>query len=167
MDAVRATVFGTVAVIGVVTILTGPLVSEFDVTDDRSQPSIVGNQTDSISASTVSVPESGIRFERDRFGAGTYQLMVPDAELYIEEVTGTPRIIYRLNIPGLHYSRGTILFIDSSQEGSRLTLEFESKDFTPSEVTQERYAGRLAIVTLDSSGSTDVYSENVTISVEK
>ncbi len=167
MESTRVPVIFTVGLIGILTLVSGPLVPGIDLTAARTDaPTLIGNETDSISAAVVSAPDTDIRFEKAQFGAGTYELVVPDAVIRIEAVSGRPRVIYRLNIPAMHYSRGTIHFVDAAQANSRLTLNFESTDFTPDELSQERYAGRLAIVTLDSTGSTEIYNESVTIRVE-
>ncbi len=160
MDYGRGVVFGTVGVILVTALVSGPLVPGVALTSEPAQQAY-GQGTATVA--DITLPESAT-FERASFGAENYHLTVPATTVRFSTLEGSPTLSYRLTIAGLDYTRTTTHFLGPST-GDRYRLTMRSDTFSLNAISQSSYEGRLSVVKRDSSGETVVASRNVTIEV--
>ena len=154
-------VAGTVAVILVLTIATGPL-GLYDVPESRATDSLgEGN----ASITVVSAPET-IPLEKGRYGNDEYHLRVPDAVITIDNLTGNPILNYNLDIPAMDTSKSSVHFLGQAGEG-RYRLSFADSAMAASEVDQGSYRARLEIVVRSNGTERVVYDQPATVEVQE
>jgi hypothetical protein len=162
MDPARAAVALAVGIILALTLASGPLVGAVDFSQERYSTEGLGQGNATVSA--VELP-STVTFEQGRYGAGAYNLRVPDARIRLEDVRGKPTVAYTVEVDELAYSRSTTSFLSPDSEGW-LTLSIDQKPFDPSEIQNDSYQGRLEIVLRGSGNETLLGAKNVTITVD-
>lgn len=161
MDPARVVVRATVLIIVAVTLLSGPLVGVVDLTTEPDREGL-GRGTASISV--VSVPTEDLRFERARYGTGTYTLRVPPAEIYVESVSGNPVLTYKLRLPEMGYVRTSIHALGPEQSGTRLSVELARHEVDPAKIERDSYRGEL-LLTLRGARTQVIHRQNVTVAV--
>ena len=95
-DPVTLTAFLVVLVVFVAGPLTG-----IDVTS-AGQPTVGDGD---MTVDTVSVDGSALATSPGRFGADVTYLRIPTATVAVESVTGRPRVVYHVSVPGLDVDR--------------------------------------------------------------
>lgn len=160
MDYGRGVVFGTIGVILVTTLVSGPLVPGVSLTSEPERQSFgQGNAT----VAEVTLPATAT-FERANFGAENYHLTVPPTTVRFETLDGSPTLTYRLTIVALDYTRTTTHFLGPST-GERYRLTMRSDTFSLEAINQSSYDGQLSVVKRDSAGESVAAARNVTIEV--
>lgn len=162
MDLGRAGVWSTVGIIVGVMVLSGPMVGAVDLTPAPPE-STPGDGN--VSLSVVSVPSDGIRLDRGKYGSGVYVLRVPDAEVHVRSIRGSPIVVYKIRIPELGYARASIHVLEEGQDGQREKLEIDEDEIDPGRVTRKVYGGELLVVVRGSDGSSIPHRSNVTVEV--
>jgi len=142
MDVERAAVVGTVALVAVTAVLSGPLVGGVDFTRAAHAPD-AGAGTGTAEVSVESVPEVVV-LERGDFGAGTYHMTAPDAVVRVGRVTGNPHLEYVIEIPALDYVEGRTVRLHDA-DGERLHLAVRPVELGPRIVTGTSYNGTISI----------------------
>lgn len=164
MDEVEYVVAGTVAVIVLVTLVSGPLVGAVDFTDEPDETTFAPGSGE-IDATVLSVPERAL-LEQGSYGSGAYYLRVPAATVDAERITGQPMLVYKIRIPELGYTRGTTHFLNSSNAGE-LTVTLSEGTIAPEQVDREQYDGELLLLTRSDAGERTLSRTNVTVEVRE
>jgi hypothetical protein len=141
MRVATGAVYGTVAVILVATLISGPLVVAVDFTPERSGLGGIGQGT--LTVENVTLP-SEATLDRG-FQSENYYLKAPDARLVGAAVTGRPIVEYKLEIPALNFTRATTSFLDAGANGT-VELSLTQISFGPDDVSQSRYDGTVRLV---------------------
>jgi hypothetical protein len=160
MDRPSVLVYGTVALVLGVTVLSGPAIGLVDLTQPRYDMSGLGegNATvDQIDAPSAVTLERGYQSE-------SYYLLVPDARTKFASISGKPTVAYGVEIPDLGYSRSTTHFLSGDETG---WVEFSLSEDTLRNrtVSADRYDGRLTLVLRASDGKTVLHNETVPVEV--
>jgi hypothetical protein len=163
MDVERAAVVGTVALVAVTAVLSGPLVDGIDFTRASEIPE-AGAGTGTAEVSVESVPDVVV-LERGDFGAGTYHMTAPDAVVRVGEVTGNPHLEYVIEIPAIDYVEGRIIGLHDA-EGERLHLAVRPVEIGPRIVTGASYNGTISI-RLQSDRTRVLYEAPIRIEVKE
>jgi len=160
MDRTRGVTYATVAVVVAVTVATGP-VGLLAVPEPGTDGALgTGNATVSV----VSAPED-VRIEGGEYGTDTLNLRVSEAVLDVDSVSGNPLLTYAIDIDELGYSRSSVHVLGPAQEG-RIRVGIDRATFEASEITADRYEGRLRLV-LRGNETRTIYSEPVTVAVRR
>lgn len=160
MDAPRLVVISSVTLILVLTLLTGPGTGLIQVPEDSPFGGSVGiNGTASIGA--VEFPDAPTL----RQGASDqYVLRVGDATVPIESVTGTPGLVYRLDIRYLWYSRTSLTILDAETTGP-LTVQLPKATLAAESVVRESYPAEFRVLLRSGEDVRTVARTNVTVTV--
>ena len=157
-----------VALICVTAVISGPLVSQIDLTASASGSG--DTQTDgtlgdgSASVAVDSLPAEAT-LTPGRFDSEAYYLETPQIEVTAESVTGRPILVCQLDIPALGYSTSRLAFLNESATGPH-TFQFETGPFGAEQLDNESYRGELSVF-LRANGEKEVIaSQNVTVVVE-
>ena len=158
------TVYGAVAVIVTVTLLSGPLVGAIDLTseEDRGLTDDLGNG--SADVEVLSFPESATISE-GRYGSEQYYLRVPTATYRLSNVTGQPAVEYSILLRENYYSTSTSTFVTSESEGER-TASLERVVFDESELERGAYNATLSLVLRANGDETMIRNTSFVVEVE-
>ncbi|PSQ03365.1 hypothetical protein BRC92_07055 [Halobacteriales archaeon QS_4_69_31] len=158
MDASRLVVYASVALMVALTVLSGPVVGAVDLTTPVVHGAVgEGNVTvESVEAPATARIDRGLQSE-------SYYLKVPDTRVRASSITGKPVVSYRIEIPGLNYTRSTAHFLDSDDAGV-VAFSIAEDTLGSDRVDAERYGGRIRLVVR---GTTEwvVYEGTVTVEV--
>jgi len=151
----------TVITIVVLTAATGPVglltIPEESATDSLGE----GNATITV----VSMPET-LTLEQGRYGNDAYHLRVPDARVDVRKLAGNPILNYNLEIDGLGKSGSSVHFLGEGGEGQR-SLSYEGGPIAQSEITQDSYEARLALVLRTNGTERVIYNQSATVEVQR
>lgn len=164
MDEVEYVVAGTVAIVVLVTLVSGPLVGAVDFTDEPDGATFAPGSGE-IDATVLSVPERA-RLEQGSYGSGAYYLRVPAATVDAERITGQPMLVYKLRIPALGYTHGTTHFLNGSNAGE-LSVTLSEGTVDPESIDREQYEGELLLLTRSDAGERTLSRTNVTVDIRE
>lgn len=169
MDSAKAVMYMTAGVIILIVVASGPIIGGPDFTSDQTATptpdSAFAPGTGAATITVVSVPKTAV-LDRGDYGAGTYQLRVPDATVRVNRIRGQPLIVYKLKIPALSYTRSTTHFFSRKTTDEQI-LSIESANIEPDRIDQDQYEGELRIIRRIDNDDTYLYRGNVTIRVRK
>jgi len=160
-DPVRSSQRLLVATVIVTLVFSGPLVPGLTFTG-AGTPSTVGEGNASVSAVHIDAESTAIT--PGRFGTGVRYLRAPDATVDVDAVTGTPRIVYVLDVPELDTRISATRLLSGS---GRVTVRPSDRAFPPETVANERYKGNLTVRIQSFSTDWTVYHEPVTVEVNR
>jgi hypothetical protein len=139
MDRSRLLVWGAVAVICSVPVLSGPVVGLVDLTREP----LAGVGEGSATVDAVEAPDTG-RFDR-ALSSDSYVLKVPDARIRVAAIEGRPLVSYKLSITAMQYSRATTHFLSADDTGW-VDISLARETFAPDRVEQSTYEAELSLV---------------------
>lgn len=150
---------------GVVVVILLTLVASGGVTGDESvvgSPTVIGDGT--ADASIETLPTERLRIDDGRFGTGVVYLRIPDARVRVGNVTGTPRVVYRVEIPALGVDDTSTRLL--AQSGQRtVTVEGVDRAFDPDTITETGYTATVSVRIQSFEVDTTVTSVNETVEV--
>lgn len=158
----RAAVYGVTVVVVLVALLSGPLGVGGLSASETGPPADAGNGT--VAVSVESLPSDGVQFVERDSDVERYELVVTDAHVEIESVTGHPILLYELQIPEKGYGQTGVYFLDADDTGSK-TLVMPDDSLPPDLVEESSYGGYLLVKTRTSSGDQVIVRQNVTVEV--
>ncbi|WP_254274019.1 hypothetical protein [Haloarcula marina] len=161
MDYSRAAVLGVAIVVLVTAAVSGPLVPGVTLTTERSVA--YGEGTANVSSATL--PDRAT-LERGSFGQRGYYLTVPPGTVQFDALTGTPMLVYRLNIDDIGYTRSTVHFLDASV-AERYEVTMDADNFAPERIDRQTYRGTIGVVVEDSRSRRLVAERNLTVEVDE
>ncbi len=154
-------VTGTVAVILILTVATGPL-GLYDVPETQATDALgEGNATITV----VSTPET-IPLEYGRYGNDEYHLRVPAAVVDVENLSGNPILNYNLDIEAMGKSKSSVHFLGELGEG-RQHITFADSAMAESAVENQSYEAHIELVLRTNGTERVVYEGPATIEVEE
>jgi hypothetical protein len=166
MDTSRGAPVLAVGVILVGLVVAGPLVPGFEV-PARQEPSsgldYMGNG--SLAVTDVDIPDSAT-LEKGEYGAGSYELRVPDGEVRFENHTGRPILSYKLKIEAISYSRSTAYVLTEDVEAP-LTLSLQEDVVDGTQIDAREYGATLTLTRRIDGNGTVVATRNVTVEVDE
>jgi len=165
MDLERGAVFGTVGVMVLFAVVSGPAVPGVEFAGEP-QSQDVNPGVGSLDVSVVHVPDDGYYLQKGEFGTGVYYLNVPEAVVNIDSVEGEPLLTYKIKIDSLGYSRPTVHFLNGSEEG-RMNLSIQRDSVDQNLIDQESYEATVLIIHRFRGGTRTVFSKNVTVEVRE
>lgn len=155
--AVRA----AIACIVAATVVSGPFVGAVDL----SRPPDAGFLTCQGGSANAEVvdPPGDLSLERGEFGAGTYTFDGDPAVVEVDNVTGCPRLLYRIEVPALQFETRQVRFLEAGQAGE-LAIPPPDGSLAPATVDRETYEATVT-VELEGDERKVLYRTNVTITV--
>lgn len=159
MVRVRAAIWFVVGLIVATAVASGPLVAGVDLTREDA-PGFCGGGGTAV-VDVVSAPADGFALEQERFGAETYHLSGPDAEVHVRQAADCPRVVYRLRLPELGVDARSVVFVENTGE---VELSAPNVRVAPKEVDANSYE---AILTIELEGDEPrvLHRANVTVEV--
>lgn len=153
----RATAIA-VAFIAATLLVSGPLVSAVSLGQAPGTGLDDGNATVNgvALASDLSVTEG-------RFGTGVAYLRVPDAAVELGSVAGTPRLVYRVSVPGLGIEGAETRRLSSA--AGRVSVGFADRALRYETVRQRQYRAAVSVHVQSFAVYRTVYRRNVTVDV--
>jgi len=160
MNRSRVFVYGAVALVVGVTVLSGPAIGLVDLTSPRFDTAGLGQG--SATVDRVDAPDSAT-IDRG-FQSKSYRLEVPEARARVTGVEGKPVLVYRIHVPGLGFTRASNYFLDGDSEGWT-TLSLDGSPIEPEAVSTDRYTATLSVVLRTTDGESVVYNESIPVEV--
>ena len=160
MQRARRVVGGTVALVLLVVLVTGPLVGAVDLTRERDPTAGLGQGNATVTVE--SMPERATLAQGD-YGADSYYLRVPAAAVRLSNVSERPLLAYAIDVPNLSYSRTTSHFVSDQSEG-RFEVTLQEDTIVASKVQQSSYAAQLRLI-LRGDAERTIATRNVTVEV--
>ena len=148
-----------VAVVIVVLVFSSSFVG-FSFTQSESGTLGHGNAT----VSSVAVDVSDVRITPGRFGTDISYLRVPDAQVSVDDISGQPRLVYRLVVPALDRDLTATQLLDRS---GPTTVRLSDAAFTADQLDAESYEGRVTVRVQSISSDYTVFNESTTIEVTR
>ena len=155
-----------VAVVVLVTLVSGTQLGSSMLVDEpeasaNPHPPGSGNATVRVD----SLPERAT-IERGEYGAGSYYLRVPPAQVTVVEAEKQPLLTYKIRLPEMGYVRSTVRYIGPQYEGP-MTLTIEEYTFGPDRIQQDEYRGELIVLVRANNEAHVVAQANITVTVER
>jgi hypothetical protein len=146
-------------------VLGGVLISGFtDFTTDGKQ-SLGDTGFGNVTVESVSLPDTVI-FEQGDFGADSYRLDVPDANITFSNIHRKPILAYVVDVSALHYKRGKTYFL-SSATPKRLTVSLKRETFGPDEVTAKNYSVQVKLLLRTNGTKRMLAKRNLTVEINR
>jgi len=126
--------------------------------------------TGSADVSVTALPDSAV-IERARFGAGTWRLNLPPADVSVGPVSGRPILTYKIRVegPDLTWAVAGTTALSRCQETTRLGIG-EGR-FDPRTVEEQQYAGTITVTYKGTRGERRITrrlaTKNVTVTVDR
>lgn len=158
----RIALTGLTAIIVATAVISGPLIHGVDFTP-QSEGLSPGSGTAEITVK--SVPDTAT-ITRSTSRNGEYVLQIPDSTVVVQNVSGTPLLVYKIQIRELGHTRGTTVFLNSSMTG-RQALTLDSSYFDESEISKSEYEGTITILLRSDAGEQQLHHGNVSIEVQE
>ncbi|WP_158853464.1 hypothetical protein [Halorhabdus sp. CUG00001] len=149
------------ATVVVTLVFAGPVVPNFSFTGERN-PTLVGDGNATVSGLTVEADD--FRFADGRFGTAVTYLRAPEASLYVDQVTGQPRIVYRLRVPKLDVDRAGTQMLSRS---GGVRIRMDDRAFPPEVLTQPRYDGLVTVRVQSHTVDRTVFNESIELEVDR
>ncbi len=113
-----------------------------------------------------SLPTDRLHVDEGRFGTDVRYLRVPDVTLRVDAVSGTPRLVYRVDVPALDVSQTTTKLLTGTAPRT-LTVRGTDRALAPGTVTDDRYTATVSIRVQSFTGDRTVLSTNETVEVRR
>jgi len=136
----------------------GPVLGAVDLTPETRDR--LGDGT--AEATLVSEPDNGLYIDRGRFGTGVLYLRIPDAVVDVASVTGRPRVVYQVSVPGLDFERSATTRVD---ESGRVRIPMDARAFTYTRIENDSYRAEIEVRVQSFETDRTVASRTVTVPV--
>jgi hypothetical protein len=158
MDRSELAVWGAVALICCVPVLSGPVVGLVDLT----KAPLEGVGDGSATIDDVQAPDTA-RFDR-ALSSDSYVLKVPDARIHVAAIEGRPLVSYKISIPAMQYSRATTHFLSTDDTGW-VDISLARETFGPANVTQSSYEAELSLILRVNDTKQVLHDDPITVEV--
>ena len=129
---VRYVQLGVAGFVLFVLVLSSPVLGAVDLTPETRDS--LGDGT--ANATLVSEPNDGLYIDRGRFGTDVFYLRIPDAVVDADSVSGRPRVVYEVSVPGLDFERTATARIENP---GQVRVPMDARAFTYPQVQNESY----------------------------
>lgn len=141
----RTLVRGTVVVILLTVVVSGPLVPWVDFTTPRGgSVSPFCEASGNATVDVVSPPSETIELSKQRFGAGLYELSQADATVEVSSVRGCPILVYELTVHEMDMLNRRLFWLNN-RSADLVTLDPVSVHFSPERVSSGPLNGTITI----------------------
>lgn len=147
-----------VAFIAATLLVSGPLVSAVSLGQAPGPGLDDGNAT----VNDVALADD-LTVSAGRFGTGVAYLRIPAAVVRLESVTDTPRLVYRVSVPGLGIEDAETRQLN--QAASRVTVEFPDRALRYETIRERQYRATVSVHVQSFEVYRTVYRRNVTVDV--
>lgn len=124
-------------------------------------PSTVGDGNATVSS--VDVDADSVHISPGRFGTDVSYVRLPDASVAVGDVEGSPRIVYRVEIPALDIDHSAENVLSGS--GPK-TVRLTDVAVRPDRLSADSYDGRLSVRIQSYEVDRVVYNESLTVEVQ-
>lgn len=162
MGVVRKGAIGLLTVVIFLSILSGPLVAAIDLTPSSQDYSTFGNGTASLSVQ--SFDSDAVVLRKGEYGSGAYLLEVPDIVVNIQEVQGSPFIVYKIRVPELGYTRSSVSVLNPEMNGT-MHISLATDEIAPDRVTQSAYQAEIILLVRSGHEERVLFRESVSLRV--
>lgn len=121
-----------------VLVISSPVLGAVDLTPASRDR--LGDGT--ANATLAFEPADGMRIDRGRFGTDVFYLRIPAAVVDVESVSGRPRLVYQVAVPGLDFERTATARIERS---GRVRVPMDARAFTYAQVANESYRATVSV----------------------
>jgi len=135
---VRYAQLGVAGFVLFVLVVSSPVLGAVDLTPETRDS--LGDGT--ANATLVSDPGDGLYIDHGRFGTDVFYLRIPDAVARVESVTGRPRLVYQVSVPGLDFQRTATARIERP---GRVRVPMDARAFTYAQVANESYRATVTV----------------------
>lgn len=156
MDSATASSVLAVLVIGAV-VFAGPAVGFGP--DNRGEVEL-DDGTAAVESVTLTGP---VTVTSGRFGAGVAYLRIPDLRVRFSAVSGHPRVVYRVTVPGLGFDRVGSRLLGGSP--TRVDVGMADRAYPPGELDRARYRATVTARIQSFAVDRTVFRRNVTVEV--
>ena len=161
MDRPRAALGLVTSLILCVALLTGPALGFFPVPEKEGLDAATLG-TGNASISVLDLPDRA----SIRKGGGVYTLRVSDATLSVTNVTGQPILVYRIDIEGMGYSRGSLTVLESGFS-NQVSVQLSRSTLDASDVRETSYPATLRVLLRGDGPDRTIAEKNVTVRVQR
>ena len=135
---VRGVQLAVVGLVLFVLVLSSPVLGAVDLTPETRDR--LGDGT--AEATLASEPATDLRIDRGRFGTGVFYLRIPPAVVDVESVTGRPRVVYRVAVPGLDFERTATTRVT---EPGRVRVPVDARALPLAAVANDTYRAEVTV----------------------
>jgi hypothetical protein len=160
MDGTDQFRLGVLGVLGVVLLVSSPLVGVVDLTPEARGSGGLGDGTASASVTTLDTDR--FRIDRGRFGTGVAYLRLPPVTVTADSVTGQPRLVYRVEVPALEFERTETRLL---RETGRVRIGMSARALTRERVNQQSYRATVTVRVQSFEVDRTIYRRNLTVPV--
>jgi len=164
LPPVRRLQLGTVAVVLVVLVLSGPLIGAVDLTPESRSAAELGDGTANVTV--VGDPTADLAITPGRFGTNVSYLRIPPAVVDVQRVEDRPRLLYSVAVPRLDFERSVTEPLDERVAG-RVTLRMDDRAFPHAKIRNESYRAIVVVRVQSFDGTRTVYRRNATVLVRE
>ena len=162
MASLRTVEWGVVGVVLLTAIASS---GAFGVGDGSARnPAVLGDGNASVTVD--SLPAERLHVDEGRFGTNVAYFRVPDAVVRVGDVTGTPRLVYRIRVPALGVDEATTHLLATDRRGT-VRLHGVDRAFDPATITEKRYEATVTVRVQSFERDRTVLSANETVEVER
>lgn len=163
MNYNRVALTGLTSIVLVTAIISGPLVAGVDLSPGSGE---IAPGSGTADIRVESAPSTAVIDRTSGDTDESYELMVPDATVSVSNVTGTPLLVYKIQIRELGHTRGTTYFLNSSGTGRR-SLSLDRSYFSRAEISKSEYSGTATIILRSDTGEQQLYHGNISVKVRE
>lgn len=147
-----------VGVVVIVLIASGPLAG--GLLEPAGTPTTVGEGTATVADAAVDA--DGLAITPGRFGTDVSYVRVPDARVRLAEVSGHPRLVYRVEVPGVD---ADLTATEIVGERGRYRLHVSDYGFDSDRLSNGSYEGAVTVRVQSFTSDRTVLRRNVTVEV--
>ncbi|RXK47251.1 hypothetical protein [Halorientalis pallida] len=155
---------GTVAVVLVVLVLSGPLVGVVDLTPESRGAAELGDGTANVTV--TGDPGADLAITSGRFGTNVSYLRIPPAAVDVHHVEERPRLLYLVSVPGLGFERSVTEPLDERVDG-RVNIPMSDRAFAHVRVRNDSYRATVVVRVQSFEETRTVYRRNTTVPVRE
>jgi hypothetical protein len=163
MDTVKGVVLATLVTIAATLLASGPLVPAIDFTNAEAGPT---DERSQINATVERPASDSFSLRQGRYGTNVYFLEAPAVVINVTSISGTPTVVYEVEMPTQNRTLSTVTFLDPDTEPGPLRLAFEAPSIDSEDVRSDSYPGIARVFTRVDEEKTVLYNRSITISVE-
>lgn len=155
----------TITIILGVILVSGPLVPMVDFTTTSFTAALADNERSSLNVSSIRVAEDGPKLK-----PGNYEwqavLDAPTVTVRVDQVTGSPLLIYELSVTGLSHNIATLVAFNEGDVGRTYNLDIQNSTLRTSDINESSYPAEIRLRIRSGNETTTIYRKNVTVTTE-
>jgi hypothetical protein len=150
----------TVGLIALLAVLAGPAVPAVDFTSTPEGD--LGNG--SVDVARTDLPTEGT-LSPGAYDSQRYFLRLPPAIVEFDRVQERPLLVYRLEIPALHFQRSNVFFLTAADRG-RFQASFTEASIDASDIEASEYRATVTLLVRANETDRTLATGNLTVTVD-